>query len=56
LGLACVGLQWSPRTFWESTPHEFFAALEAKIGKTDEDQQGDFDDMKIGLDKLQEGI
>ena len=29
LGDAIYHLRWTPRTFWASTPHEFFAAQEA---------------------------
>lgn len=28
MGLAAVAFHWSPDVFWNSTPHEFFAAYE----------------------------
>lgn len=29
MGLALAAFHWSPITFWNSTPHEFWAAYEA---------------------------
>jgi hypothetical protein len=29
MGHAAAALGWSPATFWHSTPHEYFAAMEA---------------------------
>jgi hypothetical protein len=30
MGLACAGLGWMPGTYWDATPHELFATLEAR--------------------------
>jgi hypothetical protein len=30
---------WTPRTFWESTPHEIFAAFEAEERKAEAMEQ-----------------
>lgn len=29
MGIACAIFHWAPQTFWEATPHEFWAAVEA---------------------------
>ncbi|RIK91775.1 MAG: hypothetical protein DCC73_15040 [Proteobacteria bacterium] len=37
LGIACGLLRWPPRDFWRATPHEFYAALEARREAYDTD-------------------
>lgn len=29
MGIACGVLGWTPKVFWRSTPHEFWATFEA---------------------------
>lgn len=36
MGSAIAHLHWSPATFWECTPHEFFAAVDELSGRDDE--------------------
>ena len=31
MGQALGLLRWSPVTFWQATPHEFHAAVEARV-------------------------
>lgn len=35
MGLVCSVFHWTPQTFWESTPHEVYAVLEAEQRKAD---------------------
>ncbi len=47
--IACGILGWTPATFWQTTPHEFLAALDGyleKLGK----KNNDF----VGKDRLAE--
>jgi hypothetical protein len=39
MGIAAVSFRWTPDVFFRSTPHEFWAAIEAhrEIHKRDED-------------------
>ena len=31
-----MDLHWTPQTFWDATPHEFFAAIEVMFARTPE--------------------
>jgi hypothetical protein len=36
MGVACDAFGWSPEQFWKSTPHEFWAMVEARRKATEQ--------------------
>ncbi|WP_083672088.1 phage tail assembly chaperone [Sphingomonas montana] len=34
MAIAIVDLGWSPDTFWRATPHEFYAACELLVARS----------------------